>query len=159
MSKLKRLEEPGAGYFVTTITRGRKPIFQDPEAARLFLTILRDYKPTPCFKVYGYVVMPDHVHLFIHPEGSAGLSEIMKRIKGKFARWYNKKVNQVGTVWQHSFHSEGVKSEKAFWKKINYILDNPVRRKLATFASDFPFSSAKAYLEYIDDGITDRYPG
>ncbi|MFQ5913190.1 MAG: transposase [Nitrospinota bacterium] len=158
MPKLKRFVEPGAGYFVTSVTSERRAIFRDERAVRLFLTILRDYKEELSFKVHGYVVMPDHVHLFLQPGGSASLSEIMKRVKGKFARRYNREIKPIGTVWQHSFHEEGLRNEAAFWKKMNYILENPVRKGLTASSGAFPFSSATVYLEGVEDGITDRYP-
>ncbi len=113
MSKLRRFEEAGAGYFVTTVSHRRRPIFQETEAVELLLGELRTYKVELSFRVYGYVIMPDHVHLILHPISVAGLSEIMKRVKGRFARRYNKNIRGIGTVWQHSFFDRGLRNESA----------------------------------------------
>ncbi len=157
MSKLRRFEEAGAGYFVTTVSHGRRSIFQETEAVELLLGELRTYKEELSFRVYGYVIMPDHVHLILHPISVAGLSEIMKRVKGRFARRYNKNIRGIGTVWRHSFFDRGLRDESALGMQIDYMHENPVRKGLAASPADYAFSSARAYLFEFDDGVTDRY--
>ena len=68
-------------YFVTTNTDNRQQLFSDPDVAHFFLNTLRYFKPLLGFKIYSYVVMPDHIHLLIEPNDRYDLSRVMKAIK------------------------------------------------------------------------------
>jgi putative transposase len=137
-------------YFVTTNTDRRQQIFRDPGAAHFFLNTLRYYKPLLGFKIYSYVVMPDHIHLLIEP--------VMKAIKGSFGRKYLMMRGEKGKVWQRQFFGYSVEDEVDLRKKIRYIFQNPVRRGIVKNEVDYEFSSAKAYLKGENDYLTDLYP-
>ena len=82
----KRVYEEGAEYFVTTVTHERHPYFANPILAELFVRDLWFAKELKQFELFGYTVMPDHVHLLIQPRGRANYSEIMRSIKTNFSR-------------------------------------------------------------------------
>jgi putative transposase len=140
-------------YFVTTNTDRRQQIFRDPGAAHFFLNTLRYYKPLLGFKIYSYVVMPDHIHLLIEPD-----EKVMKAIKGSFGRKYLMMRGEKGKVWQRQFFGYSVEDEVDLRKKIRYIFQNPVRRGIVKNEVDYEFSSAKAYLKGENDYLTDLYP-
>jgi len=77
-------------YFVTAKTFGNKKIFKQDKNCWLFVKILQECKEKYGFKSYGYVVMPDHVHLLIEPDTGMNISEVVHRIKGNFAYQYLK---------------------------------------------------------------------
>jgi len=89
--------------------------------------------------------MPDHVHLMIKPLKGNRLAKIMNQIKGVSSRKINALLKQSGNLWQKGFHDFTIYEEKKFKEKFNYIHYNPVKWKLAEFAEDYPFSSAKYY--------------
>jgi REP element-mobilizing transposase RayT len=95
--------------------------------------------------IYAYVIMPDHVHLMIKPLKGNRLAKIMNQIKGVSSRKINALLKQSGNLWQKGFHDFTIYEEKKFKEKFNYIHYNPVKWKLAEFAEDYPFSSAKYY--------------
>ena len=56
------------------------------------------------------------------------LSEFVKRVKQRFARWYNKRTGRVGVLWEDRYKSTIVEDEaKALRMMATYIDLNPVR--------------------------------
>ena len=102
--------------------------------------------------------MPDHMHMIIQALSKQyDISTIMKEIKGTFGREYNILIRKRGDIWQRKFYDSVVRNERDIITKINYILENPVRKNMAKEATDYEFSSARAYLLNKKDYITDIY--
>jgi REP element-mobilizing transposase RayT len=92
--------------------------------------------------LHAAVVMPDHVHLLLTPlmdeEGWAHpLASILKLIKGTSARSVNRFLGTSGPVWQEESFDHVVRSEGSFQEKLEYIRQNPVRRKLVARPEDY----------------------
>jgi putative transposase len=83
------------------------------------------------FKLYGLVVMPDHVHLALAPisglEGPIPIAEIMQTIKGTSAHLVNKLLNRRGRVWQEESLDRALRKEEQVTEKLFYMMQNPVR--------------------------------
>ena len=115
------------------------------------------------FKLWAYVIMPDHVHLLIWP-GERGhiISEVLHRIKGLTASIYKQHlVSQSPEMLDaYSFDFKGKKKFK-FWQSgggfdrnlwnakpihqsIGYIEGNPVQAGYVDEAEKWPWSSAWA---------------
>ena len=85
----KRIYEEGAEYFITTVTGERHPYFEDPILAELFLRDLWFVRALKQFDIFGYAVMPDHVHLLLQPRGRFNYSQIIGSLKRNVARDIN----------------------------------------------------------------------
>ena len=84
-----------------------------------------------------YCLMPDHAHLLIQITGIS-LVDVIRDIKSRSTRlWWAH--GGVGTLWQRSFHDEGLRTPKAYEDAATYILDNPVLAGLVTDWADYPF--------------------
>jgi putative transposase len=102
--------------------------------------------------------MPEHIHIIVQPHlKKYNISKIMKHIKGSFARTHNNLTYKSGPIWQNRFYDTILRDEQALMVRLNYILQNPVRANIIKEAKDYPYSSAKAYLNDDDDHITDKY--
>ena len=64
-SRLKRFHESGQSHFVTFSCYRRRPMFAEPATMRIFELALERVRLRFNLCVYGYVVMPEHVHLLI----------------------------------------------------------------------------------------------
>jgi REP element-mobilizing transposase RayT len=88
--------------------------------------------------------MPDHVHMIFTPlkdeQGNTyGLAEILKGIKGSSARSINKKLGRQGSVWQDESFDHVLRSDESIRAKVEYICQNPVRKKLAENEDAYPW--------------------
>lgn len=147
MGAIKRYFLEGTPYFVTTVTKERTPLFRDERLARILLVTIEYHKTVFDYLVYGYCLMPDHLHLLLLPRGSFTLSYIMKMIKGSFARKINKLRGTAGSVWHRRFYDEVVRSERQLLTQLDYMHQNPVAAGLVPAAKDYPFSSFHQYYD------------
>ena len=147
---MKRYFEDGAVYFVTTVTRERKMIFQDPKLCRILLITIEYYKNIFDYLVLGYCLMPDHLHLILKPGPKFNLSMIMKMVKGSFSRKVNRLANCTGSLWQSRYYEEQIRNEKQLTVQLEYVHQNPVAEELVSAAGEYPHSSFSQYENRID---------
>jgi len=138
---LGRFKRKNLVYYVTTVTYKRERIFLNPFAAKFLITNVAYHKFILDYKLYAYVVMPDHFHLIIQPVGEWDISKIMNYIKGTFSRKYNKVYNRKGHLWQKGFFERVCRSKRNIISAINYVHMNPVRIGLVNSPEEYPYSS------------------
>jgi len=97
------------------------------------------------FNLYGYVVMPNHFHALIRPDGNTTISDIMRNIKSYSAKLISEACSRKGSVWQSRFYDRLVRDERDFLAKLEYMHNNPVRAGLAENPHDYEFSSYTCY--------------
>ena len=62
---LKRFQQSGQTHFVTFTCYHRRHYFDSPAVYDLFVEVLENTRRRFALRVYGYVVMPEHVHLLV----------------------------------------------------------------------------------------------
>jgi len=134
-------------FFITAITYNRRRAFQVSHNAELFLETLQHYRATGAYKLHAFVVMPDHVHLLLTPQGKT-ISQIMNLIKGGFSR----RMSSNMPVWQRGFTDHLVLDRAHFESRCDYIHQNPVRANLAASPEVYPCSSAYRGGAWIGEG-------
>ena len=134
-------------YFITTVTENRNLIFKDIISCDLLMNLITHYKFTCSYNIKAFIIMPDHLHLIIQPVGEENISDIMKKIKGSFSRYYNKLNKTTGTLFQKGFYDQLIKTEKQLHETINYIHYNPVKNGLVEEAKDYIYSSYNFYFQ------------
>ncbi|HRH46578.1 MAG TPA: transposase, partial [Pyrinomonadaceae bacterium] len=93
------------------------------------------------YKLIGWVIMPNHVHLLIKVLAENSLSVIMHSIKSFTAHEANKILNKKGRFWSKEYFDRFIRDEKHFFQTVRYIEMNPVKAKLCQEPSDWKFSS------------------
>jgi REP element-mobilizing transposase RayT len=130
----------GSIYFVTFISK-RGPL--PPEALRLVVEhILFDHGKRYDL-VFG-VVMPDHVHILIHPRTYEpgrwyDLSDILKGLKGASARRINQLLGTTGPLWQAERYDRIMRHDREIEEKVRYMYENPLKAGLVEAAIDYKF--------------------
>jgi thiamine-phosphate pyrophosphorylase len=76
------------------------------------------------------VVMPDHVHLMLQPRQAFDLSRVLKGMKGVSARLVNDSRGEHGNLWQDESWDRIMRDQAEFDEKLQYMLNNPVKRGL-----------------------------
>jgi putative transposase len=128
----------GAGtYFVTSATFNRRRLFQVEANAELFLEVLQNYRRDGYYKLHAFVVMPDHIHLLLTPQG-APIERIVGLIKGGFSH----RVSSKFPVWQRGFTDHRIRNKDEFQTRREYIHQNPVPARMVEVAGLYPYSSA-----------------
>ena len=125
-------------YLATAVTAQRHSLFQVTATAELLQTTILEYRNQGKFLLHAFVLMPDHLHVFITPAPDVSLEKAMQFIKGGFSF----RLKSKHDVWERSFNESQITTEKKFIYCVRYIEDNPVRRGLASTPQDYSFSSA-----------------
>ncbi len=144
MPQFRRYHLPDHCYFVTTTTVDRRAYFADRRLAEILLDNLRFYRSRMRFRLHGYVIMPDHVHLLVTSGGSS-ISDIMRNIKSFTSKQIREILGVKGAVWQSRFHDRIVRDETEFRAVLEYIHLNPVKAGLVASPEGYKFSSYSAY--------------
>jgi len=125
------------------INRGnqKQAIFLESLDFEKYLQILKHFKRKYRFKVFGYCLMPNHIHLILEPKHSEELAKFMQCLTQVYTVWFNSKYKKVGHLWQGRFKSMVIKKDGYFIDCVYYIEANPVRASLAVSPKDYLWSS------------------
>lgn len=82
----KRYYIKNAIYFITTNTLNGYPYFENDLLCELFVYELNWCEKIYGFKIHGYKLNPEHIHLLIQPNGKYNYSEIIHSLKRNSSR-------------------------------------------------------------------------
>ena len=141
-SRLKRYQHSGQTHFVTFCCFHRRELFATADARITFEAALERVRRTYGLCVYGYVVMPEHVHLLLSEPQRRTLAEALKSLKQGVSR---RLIGGAEHFWQKRYYDHNVRSSQSFTNKLQYIHRNPVKRGLVARPEDWPWSSFRHY--------------
>ncbi len=141
MTSLKRITVKDNCYFVTTNTHDGRPLFADPKLAEVVIQAIHFLRASDRMYVFGWVLMPDHLHLILMPRGEYTLPRIMHSIKSYSAQEINKALGWEGKVWQDNYYEHGIRNRQDLDARLRYTLENPVRAGSVENTEDYPYSS------------------
>lgn len=157
MPRSARLVVPSLPHHVTHRGNHKQQTFFGGADYRLYKKYLRIACAETGTAVWAWCLMPNHVHLVLVPSTEAGLAAVMRRTQGRYTRAINAREGWSGQLWQVRFASF-VMDERYLLNCGRYVELNPVRARLAVRAEDWPWSSARAHLSGLADGLTDPAP-
>ena len=125
-------------YFVTFNTHQRAALLANPELHASFIEFAQKAGGHGV-AVGRYVIMPDHVHLFV-VLGEGGLT---------LARWVQSLKSVLGKAllaqghpkphWQEGFFDHVMRSGESYGEKWDYVRMNPVRAGLVAAAESWSY--------------------
>ncbi len=142
-------------YHVISRGNAKLKIFRQDDDFYYFEKKIKLLRNEYGFILSCYCIMQNHFHLLIKTNKNACLSRIMQSLLTSYAMRFNHKYNRVGIVFQNRFKSFLVSHDPYLITLIDYIHQNPVRIGFVEKASDYKFSSAKAYESDMPDGFVD----
>ena len=83
---LRRFHQSRQSHFLTFSCYHRQPGFNSPDTCDLFLVCLEEMRRRFSIRIYGYVVMPEHVHLLLSEPDQKTLADAMHYLKLSFAK-------------------------------------------------------------------------
>jgi putative transposase len=109
-------------YLVTTVTAGRRSLFQRATNAELLIETLFRYRDQGRFLLHGYIVMPEHLHALLTPAHDVSLERCMQFIKGGFS--HTIRCSFSGEIWQRGFNEQSARDEGTYEQFLRYIEQN-----------------------------------
>jgi putative transposase len=142
---------------VTQRGNRRQPTFFGDDDYRQYLAIMREWCDWQGVEIWGYCLMPNHVHLIAVPEREDSLAKAIGEAHRRYTRYINFREGWRGYLWQGRFASHPM-DEPYLLAAARYIELNPVRAGLVRRPGDYTWSSAPAHLQGRDDRLLKRRP-
>ena len=141
---LKRFHQSRQLHFLTFSCYRRRPNFAGPRERTVFEAALERVRQKYGLCVYGYVVMPEHVHMLVNEPDRETLARTVQSLKQSVAR--RLALRAEDPFWQARYYDFNVWGERKFVEKLRYIHRNPVLRELVNRPEDWAWSSYRHYL-------------
>jgi putative transposase len=133
-------------YFVTCCTYRRRPHLADTRVHSAFIEFARNAQKELGIAIGRYVIMPDHLHVFV----SGPDDFVLSRWVGTLKRVIGKQIDSSSSdpIWQRGFFDHVLRSSESYSEKWNYVRENPVRVGLVKSAEDWPYSGEIVPIYY-----------
>jgi len=143
MARQPRLALPGYPHHVIQRGNNRQPIVLDETDRRMLYSLWLEESQRHKVAVNAYVLLDNHFHMLLTPPSDEAMSLMMQSVGRSYVRYFNKRHNRSGTLWEGRYKSSLIDSEGYLLTCMAYIDLNPVRAGLAESAEDFSWSSYK----------------
>jgi putative transposase len=121
-------------FFVTFCTRNRKRIPSLDCAQTALEGYARRASQEFNTALGRYVIMPDHIHLFVR----GGRDFVLSTWIGGLKRALSVAL-EAKQLWQPGFFDHILRSDESYSEKWNYVHENPVRARLVENANKWPY--------------------
>ena len=159
--------EPSHLYFVTTSAIRRAHLFGSDTAKRILVDSLNTGRILGHYRLFTFVIMPNHVHLILQCLEDFAPGEVVGRFKHStgnlILRQFEADNNQAMLdlclsavdageprrrgVWALEYQAKNVHSPAFLRQKLDYVHQNPVQPQwqLAELPEEYVWSSARFY--------------
>ncbi len=132
-------------FFVTFNVIHRQPILATSEVHTAFQGYCTSGIEMRAAIVGRYVIIPDHIHLFVHVV-NIKLGEWIKGLKRAISAAL-KIENNGESHWQPGFFDHLLRNDESYEQKLEYVCMNPVRAGLVINAKDWPYQGEIVRIE------------
>jgi len=131
-------------------------IFFETNDYEYFLRKLKEYKDKYSIKILSYCLITNHFHLFVKQTlEEQTISNFISGLTNSYTKGINTKYKRNGVLFSGKTKSKQIEDDSYFKWVVKYILENPVKAKIAKQFDEYNFSSAKEIVGNIKTGITD----
>ena len=155
MARKPRIHLPGGLYHVISRGNQKQKIFLDEKDLKTYLSYLSEYKVRYSFRLYAYVLMPNHFHLLVEV-GEIPLSKIMQSLLFRYTRYFNRRYGKVGHLFQGRYRGILCDRDVYLLGLVRYIHLNPVRGRLVSDPEEYRWSGHLSYLGRGKDDLVDE---
>ena len=126
-------------YFVTACTYRRRALLAAHAVNHAFRLFTERAYSGHNIAVGRYVIMPDHIHLFVCGPDDFELGRWIGLLKQCLAKTV-RRPPCADPVWQRGCFDHALRNDKSYAEKWNYVHENPVRAGLVANAADWPYA-------------------
>jgi REP element-mobilizing transposase RayT len=155
-------------YFVTFCTENRQRILANNAVHAAFRNFALRGLAERNVAVGRYVIMPDHIHVFVRggddfklSTWAHGLKRVISKILIESAAVDSRPTDKVvlceslhagqsgNKVWQDGFFDHMLRSSESYAEKWEYVRCNPVRAGLVSQPEDWPYQGEIAAIDRV----------
>lgn len=142
MTSRARVWYPNAIYHITSRGNRRNDIFKDDEDFQVYINLMEaalEYFEKQ-FEIICYCLMDNHIHILLQTK-ERHLKDFITRVNSIYAKFFNKKYNYLGHLYQDRYFSELVETDTQLLETSRYIHLNPVRANMVKMPEEYKWSS------------------
>lgn len=143
-------------YHIYNRGNRKQNIFLHINDYKRFLKRTKEYKKEFDITILGYCLMPNHFHFLLKQEKQDSISSFMLKLGTSYAKYFNIKYEEVGSLFQGRFKAKLIDSDEYLLQVSRYIHRNPIA--ISTPGVElalYPWSSYKAYIEVQKNDLVD----
>ena len=141
MPRRKRNYLPGMPYHVVQRGNNRERCFYGADDYAAYLDLWREKSRWYGVDVHAYCLMPNHIHFIVTAAEGDAISNTMKVVGSRYAYHFNRRHRRTGTLWEGRHRPSLIDADAYLLRCYRYVELNPVRARLVTRPTDYPWSS------------------
>jgi putative transposase len=123
-----------------TICADHSQPFRDDHVAAMVCENVEFYCQKLAYRLYGYTLMPDHLHVLLSPPASERQLGYWVDVFKSYTTNRFHELGYRGPLWQPSAHDHVCGDEETAEAVLTYIVNNPVRAGLVARWQDWPWT-------------------
>ena len=171
MSDKYKIREIDKAYFVTLTVVNWIDVFTRKNHKLLLINSLKYCQQNKGLVIFGWCLMPSHLHMIVRAEGQYTLSEILRDFKKYTSKavvkqieeepesrreWMLEQFSKAGEhlksikdykFWQDGNQAKEIYGNNFLEEKLDYIHNNAVEEMIVSKPEEYLFSSARNYAE------------
>ena len=140
-----RIYVPGLSAHVYQRGHNRSPVFDEADDHAYFLDLVRNAARRYETDIHAFALMNNHFHLIATPRHEHALPRTMKMVEGGYTRYYNRKHDRTGTVWNARYRAKLIADEGYWLTCLRYVEHNPVRAGIVPAAALYRWTSYRVH--------------
>lgn len=148
------------GGFYHVYNRGflKRKIFYSEKDADGFVERMAELCGEKSLNLHVYCLMPNHFHMLVEQKVENGVGDFLSRLQGGYAKFFNKKYEQKGQVFEGRFKAKLIETDEYLLQVSKYIHRNPVVAGLIKNGLTYKWSSYRSYVSELRDNflVVDR---
>ncbi len=145
MPRPHRLFIPNVSAHLIQRGNNRMQIFSSHGDHIIFLELLKKNANRHSVEINAFVLMTNHYHLLATPTDEIGIPLMMKRLNGDYTRYFNRRHERIGTLWNGRYRGLLIHDERYWLTCLRYIEQNPLRAGMTNHPGDYAWSSYKVH--------------
>ncbi|RJQ37044.1 hypothetical protein C4559_04130 [Candidatus Microgenomates bacterium] len=158
MSTPSRYFQKDSFYHVYNRGNRKQNIFLQSRDYERFLKRTIEYKKEFGITILCFCLMPNHFHFLLRQDSEIPVTTFMLRLGTSYAKYFNIKYNEVGSLFQGRFKAKLIETEEYLLQLSGYIHRNPNEILPPTPGVElgsYQWSSYPIYLNGISDKLID----
>jgi putative transposase len=152
MPRANRYMLPGYTYHLTHRCHNRSFLLRFARDRTEYCRRLRLAVRQMRVSLLGYCVTSNHIHLLCRATDPETISQLMQKLEGEFAEFYNIRKRRSGAFWEGRYGCTMIDGGEHLWRCMKYIDLNMVRAGVVRHPEEWDWCG---YGELI--GIRQRY--
>lgn len=136
----------GAVHHVYFRGNQKKTIFNNNSDYEKYIDRLENLSYEEKSYVHAYSIMPNHGHIILQQVTENPIANLMHRLQGGFAQYWNTKYQKVGHIFQGRYKCLLCQDERYLLELVRYVHLNAPRAGLVELPENYPWCSHRDYL-------------